>query len=101
SRKHFFAYKPILVSIVAISLLTFLLSLHHFFTIPNTPPLNSFFSITTIPISLPTPLKIFNSLFTIYPRPITFTSPILSALPFIPNFLIPPLTPLILPIPPP
>ncbi|WP_260856651.1 cbb3-type cytochrome c oxidase subunit I, partial [Bacillus safensis] len=64
STNHFFPYKPIVLSIVPISLLTFLLCLHHFFTIRNTPPLNSFFSITTIPISLPTPLKIFNSLFT-------------------------------------
>ncbi|MEE3678550.1 cytochrome aa3 quinol oxidase subunit I [Bacillus safensis] len=88
SRKQLFGYKAMVVSIVAISVLSFLVWVHHFFTMGNSAAVNSFFSITTMAISVPTGVKIFNWLFTMYRGRISFTSPMLWALGFIPNFVI-------------
>ncbi|WP_398573790.1 cbb3-type cytochrome c oxidase subunit I, partial [Staphylococcus epidermidis] len=64
--KPLFAHQTIISPTPPIPFLTFLLSLHHFFTIPNPPLINSFFSISTILIRLPTALKLFNSFLTLY-----------------------------------
>ncbi|WP_366247504.1 cytochrome aa3 quinol oxidase subunit I [Terribacillus aidingensis] len=88
ARKQLFAYKAMVVSIVTISVLSFLVWVHHFFTMGNSAEANSFFSITTMAISIPTGVKIFNWLFTMYRGRITFTTPMLWSLAFIPNFVI-------------
>ncbi|GAA3330348.1 hypothetical protein GCM10020331_082510 [Ectobacillus funiculus] len=55
----------------------------------NSPAVNSFFSISTMAISIPTGVKkIFNWLFTLYKGRIRFTTPMLWTLAFIPNFVI-------------
>ena len=50
--------------------------------------INSFFSITTMLIGIPTGVKLFNWLFTLYQGRISFESPMLFSLAFIPNFLL-------------
>src|SRR5699024_12065610 len=67
---------------------SFLVWVHPFFTMGNVALINSFFSITSMLISIPTVVKLFNWLFTLYQGRITFESPMLFALAFIPNFLL-------------
>ncbi len=61
---------------------------HHFFTMGNGALINSFFSISTMLIGIPTGVKLFNWLLTLYKGRITFESPMLFSLAFIPNFLL-------------
>ena len=88
SRKRLFGYSAMVYSMVAISLLSFVVWLHHFFTMGAGPAVNSFFSISTMAISIPTGVKIFNWLFTLYKGRIRFTVPMLWSLAFIPNFVV-------------
>uniref|UniRef100_UPI0020C097D0 cbb3-type cytochrome c oxidase subunit I n=1 Tax=Lysinibacillus sp. D4A1_S13 TaxID=2941228 RepID=UPI0020C097D0 len=75
-------------SIIGLSLLSFVEWLNHFFTMGAGPAVNSFFSISTMAISIPTGVKIFNWLFTLYKGRIRFTVPMLWSLAFIPNFVV-------------
>ncbi|MCJ2146533.1 cytochrome aa3 quinol oxidase subunit I [Bacillus sp. B19-2] len=88
ARKQLFGYKAMVYSIVAISVLSFVVWLHHFFTMGNSAAVNSFFSITTMAISVPTGVKIFNWLLTLHRGRIKITTPMLWSLAFIPNFVI-------------
>ncbi|USK33817.1 cytochrome aa3 quinol oxidase subunit I [Bacillus sp. F19] len=88
ARKTLFGYKAMVISIVAISGLSFVVWVHHFFTMGSGALVNSFFSITTMAIAIPTGVKIFNWLFTLYKGRIRFTVPMLWSLAFIPNFVI-------------
>ena len=88
SRKILFGYKAMVYSMVAIAVLSFLVWVHHFFTMGAGSAVNSFFSITTMLIAVPTGVKIFNWLFTMYKGRIRFTTPMLWSLAFIPNFVI-------------
>ncbi|MGB3568997.1 MAG: cytochrome aa3 quinol oxidase subunit I [Priestia megaterium] len=88
SRKNLFGYKAMVVSMVGIAFLSYLVWVHHFFTMGNSPSVNSFFSITTMLIAVPTGVKIFNWLFTMYKGRIKFTTAMLWSLAFIPNFVI-------------
>ncbi|SDB91798.1 cytochrome aa3 quinol oxidase subunit I [Shouchella lonarensis] len=88
SRKKLFGYDAMVASVVIISCLSFLVWVHHFFTMGNSAMVNSFFSITTMAISIPTGVKIFNWLFTLHKGRIRFTTPMLWSLGFIPNFVV-------------
>ncbi|MGD6816446.1 cytochrome aa3 quinol oxidase subunit I [Metabacillus sp. 84] len=88
SRKALFGYKAMVVAIVVISGLSFLVWVHHFFTMGSSAGVNSVFSITTMAIAIPTGVKIFNWLFTLYKGRIKFTVAMLWALAFIPTFTI-------------
>ncbi len=88
SKKMLFGYKAMVVSMVAIAGLSFVVWVHHFFTMGAGSAVNSFFSITTMAIAIPTGVKIFNWLFTLYKGSIRFTTPMLWSLAFIPNFVI-------------
>ncbi|MRX71173.1 cytochrome aa3 quinol oxidase subunit I [Bacillus lacus] len=88
ARKSLFGYKAMVISIVAISALSFVVWVHHFFTMGQGAAVNSVFSITTMAIAIPTGVKIFNWLFTLYKGRIRFTTAMLWALAFIPNFVI-------------
>lgn len=88
AHKTLFGYAVMVWSMVAISLLSFITWLHHFFTMGNTAPVNAFFSISTMLIAIPTGVKIFNWLFTLNKGRIHFTTPMLWALAFIPNFTV-------------
>ena len=88
SKKRLFGYNAMVYSIIAISVLSFLVWVHHFFTMGSGAVVNSFFSITTMAISIPTGVKIFNWLLTMHKGRISFTTPMLWSIAFIPNFVI-------------
>ena len=67
--------------------LSFLVWLHHFFTMGSGADVNSFFGITTMIISIPTGVKMFNWLFTMYRGRIRFTTPMLWTLGFMVTFV--------------
>ncbi|ASS97875.1 MULTISPECIES: cytochrome aa3 quinol oxidase subunit I [Geobacillus] len=86
--KRLFGYKAMVGSIVGIAFLSFIVWVHHFFTMGAGPAVNSAFSITTMAIAIPTGVKIFNWLFTLRKGKIRFTTAMLWSLAFIPNFVI-------------
>ncbi|MCG3088890.1 cytochrome aa3 quinol oxidase subunit I [Sporosarcina cyprini] len=88
ARKNLYGYKSMVISMVAISMLSFLVWVHHFYTMGHGVMVNSVFSITTMAIAIPTGVKIFNWLFTLRKGKITFSTPMLYALAFIPIFTI-------------
>ncbi|KGX91662.1 quinol oxidase subunit 1 [Pontibacillus halophilus JSM 076056 = DSM 19796] len=88
ARKSLFGYKAMVYSMVVIAGLSFVVWVHHFFTMGNSAAVNSFFSVTTMAISIPTGVKIFNWLFTMWKGKIKITVPMLWSLAFIPNFVI-------------
>ncbi|MEK3799260.1 cytochrome aa3 quinol oxidase subunit I [Peribacillus sp. FSL H8-0477] len=88
ARRNLYGYKSMVISMVAISLLSFVVWAHHFYTMGHGAVVNGIFSITTMAIAVPTGVKIFNWLFTLRKGKIQFTSPMLYALAFIPIFTI-------------
>lgn len=88
SRKNLFGYKAMVYSMLIIAFLSFLVWVHHFFTMGSGALVNSVFSITTMAIGIPTGVKIFNWLLTMYKGRIRFTTPMLWTLGFITNFVI-------------
>jgi len=86
SRKNLYGYKSMVASMVVISLMSFLVWAHHFFTMGQGALTNSIFSITTMAIAVPTGVKIFNWLLTMWKGKIEVTTPMLYSLLFIPLF---------------
>ncbi|MEL7431769.1 MAG: cbb3-type cytochrome c oxidase subunit I [Chlamydiota bacterium] len=75
SQKKLFGYTSMVWAIIAILFLSFLVWLHHFFTMGGGPKVNAFFGIMTMIIAIPTGVKIFNWLFTMFRGKLRFTSP--------------------------
>ena len=88
SQRNLYGYKSMVGSIVIISFLSFLVWTHHFYTMGQGALTNSIFSITTMAIAIPTGIKIFNWLLTMWKGKIKFTVPMLYAIGFIPIFTI-------------
>ena len=88
ARKNLYGYKSMVMSMVVISLLSFLVWAHHFYTMGHGVMVNGVFSITTMAIAVPTGVKMFNWLLTMRHGKISFTTPMLYALGFIPIFTI-------------
>ncbi|MBT2755257.1 cytochrome aa3 quinol oxidase subunit I [Mesobacillus foraminis] len=88
ARRNLYGYKSMVASMVIISLLSFLVWAHHFFTMGQGALANSIFSITTMAIAVPTGVKIFNWLLTLWKGKIVITTPMLYSLLFIPLFTI-------------
>jgi len=88
SQKKLFGYVSMVWAIVAIAFLAFLVWLHHFFTMGAGPNVNAFFGFMTMLISVPTGVKIFNWLFTMFRGRIVFTTPMLWFLCFVVVFTI-------------
>jgi cytochrome aa3-600 menaquinol oxidase subunit I len=86
ARRNLYGYKSMVGSMVLISLLSFLVWAHHFFTMGQGALTNSIFSITTMAIAVPTGVKIFNWLLTLRKGKIVITTPMLYSLLFIPLF---------------
>ncbi len=86
SRRNLYGYKSMVGSMVLISLLSFVVWAHHFFTMGQGAFANSIFSITTMAIAVPTGVKIFNWLLTLWKGKIEFTTPMLYSTLFIPLF---------------
>lgn len=75
ARKKLFGYKTMVVALFAITFLSFVVWLHHFFTMGAGADVNAFFGITTMIIAVPTGVKVFNWLFTMYKGRIRFATP--------------------------
>lgn len=86
SRKRLFGYTSMVVAIAAIAFLSFIVWLHHFFTMGGGANVNAFFGIMTMIIGIPTGVKVFNWLFTMYKGKVEFTTPMLWFMGFIVTF---------------
>ena len=75
SRKKLFGYKTMVIALVAIMFFSFVVWQHHFFTMGAGGDVNAFFGIMTMIIAIPTGVKLFNWLFTMYRGHISFASP--------------------------
>ena|SRR5258708_5347794 len=100
SRKRLFGYTSMVYATVCITILSYLVWLHHFFTMGSGASVNTFFGITTMIISIPTGAKIFNWLFTMYRGRIRFTVPMLWTVGFMCTFAIGGMTGVLLAVPP-
>ena len=98
-KKKLFGYTSLVWATVAITVLSFVVWLHHFFTMGSGANVNAFFGITTMIISIPTGVKIFNWLFTMYRGRIEFTSPMLWTVGFIITFTVGGMTGVLLSVP--
>jgi cytochrome o ubiquinol oxidase subunit I len=100
SGKRIFGYASMVYATVVITILSYLVWLHHFFTMGSGASVNSFFGITTMIISIPTGAKIFNWLFTMYRGRIRFDVPMLWTIGFMITFVIGGMTGVLLAVPP-
>ena len=98
-RKKLFGYTSMVYATACIGVLSFIVWLHHFFTMGSGANVNAFFGITTMIISIPTGVKIFNWLFTMFRGRVHFTAPVLWMLGFIITFVIGGMTGVMLAIP--
>jgi cytochrome o ubiquinol oxidase subunit I len=100
SRKRLFGYTSMVYASVVITILAYIVWLHHFFTMGSGASVNAFFGITTMIISIPTGAKIFNWLFTMYKGRINFDVPMLWTIGFMITFVIGGMTGVLLAVPP-
>ncbi len=100
SAKRLFAYKSLVYATAVITVLSFTVWVHHFFTMGSGPAVNTFFGIATMLIAVPTGVKVFNWLFTMYRGRIQFTTPMYWTLGFIVTFVIGGMTGVLLASPP-
>ncbi len=100
SAKRLFGYASMVYATIVITILSYLVWLHHFFTMGSGASVNSFFGITTMIISIPTGAKIFNWLFTMYRGRIRFEVPMLWTMGFMFTFTIGGMTGVLLAVPP-
>ena len=100
SGKRLFGYASLVYASVAITVLSFCVWLHHFFTMGAGPNVNIVFGISTMMIAVPTGVKIFNWLFTMYRGRVRFTTPMYWTLAFISTFAIGGMTGVLLSVPP-
>ncbi len=100
SKKRLFGYTSMVYATVCITVLSWLVWLHHFFTMGSGATVNTFFGITTMIISIPTGAKIFNWLFTMYKGRIEFKPPMMWTVGFMCTFAIGGMTGVLLAVPP-
>ncbi|MGD8430631.1 MAG: cbb3-type cytochrome c oxidase subunit I, partial [Ectothiorhodospiraceae bacterium] len=100
SGKLLFGYRSLVYSTVVIGVLSFLVWLHHFFTMGAGANVNAFFGMMTILIGVPTGVKIYNWIFTMFRGRVRLASPMYWALGFIVTFVIGGLSGVLLAVPP-
>ncbi len=100
SGKPLFGYRSMVAATMAICLLSFMVWLHHFFTMGAGADVNAVFGIATMVIAVPTGVKIFNWLFTMYGGRIRFNAPTLWSIGFMVTFVIGGMTGVLLAVPP-
>ncbi|RAH99274.1 cytochrome o ubiquinol oxidase subunit I [Acuticoccus sediminis] len=98
--KRLFGYTSMVYATVVITVLAYIVWLHHFFTMGSGASVNSFFGITTMIISIPTGAKMFNWLFTMYHGRIRFELPMMWTIAFMLTFVIGGMTGVLLAVPP-
>jgi len=100
SEKRLFGYTSMVWALILIAFLSFIVWLHHFFTMGASPLVNAFFAVMTMLIAIPTGVKIFNWLFTKFRGRVHFTSPMLWFFAFVLNFSVGGMTGILLSSPP-
>jgi cytochrome o ubiquinol oxidase subunit I len=100
SGKPLFGYRSMVLATMAICVLSFFVWLHHFFTMGAGADVNAFFGVMTMIIAVPTGVKIFNWLFTLYGGRVRFTVPVYWTLGFMVTFVIGGMTGVLMAIPP-
>jgi cytochrome o ubiquinol oxidase subunit 1 len=100
SGKPLFGYRSMVIATMAICILSFSVWLHHFFTMGAGADVNAFFGIASMLIAIPTGVKIYNWLFTMYGGRVRFSSPMLWAVGFMVTFVIGGMTGVLLAVPP-
>jgi cytochrome o ubiquinol oxidase subunit 1 len=100
SGKALFGYRSMVLATMAICVISFMVWLHHFFTMGAGPDVNAIFGIASMIIAVPTGVKIYNWLFTMYGGRIRFETPMLWSVGFMVTFIIGGLTGVLLAVPP-
>lgn len=100
SQKKLFGYTTMVWAIAIITFLSFIVWLHHFFTMGAGADVNSFFGIATMIIAIPTGVKVFNWLFTMYKGRIIMATPMLWVTAFFTTFAIGGMTGVMMAVPP-
>ena len=100
SGKRLFGYTSMVYATAAITVLSFAVWVHHFFTMGAGPNVNIVFGIATMMIAVPTGVKTFNWLFTMYRGRIRFTTPMYWTLGFIVTFAVGGMAGVLLSVPP-
>ena len=100
SGKPLFGYRSMVVATMAICILSFMVWLHHFFTMGAGADVNGFFGIMSMIIAVPTGVKVFNWLFTMYRGRVRFTAAMHWAVGFMVTFVIGGMTGVLLAVPP-
>src|ERR1700692_3455470 len=100
SGKPLFGYRSMVLATMAICVISFMVWLHHFFTMGAGPDVNAIFGIATMIIAVPTGVKVFNWLFTMYGGKVRFTVPVLWSLGFMVTFVIGGMTGALMAVPP-
>jgi cytochrome o ubiquinol oxidase subunit 1 len=100
SGKPLFGYRSMVMATMVICVLSFVVWLHHFFTMGAGANVNGFFGVMTMIIAVPTGVKVFNWLFTLYGGRIRFTVPVYWTIGFMVTFLIGGMTGVLMAIPP-
>ena len=100
SQKPLFGYRSMVIATMAICILSFMVWLHHFFTMGAGANVNAIFGIATMIIAVPTGVKVFNWLFTMYGGRIVFSTPLLWGIGFVITFVIGGMTGVLLAVPP-
>ena len=100
SGKPLFGYRSMVAATMAICILSFLVWLHHFFTMGASANVNGFFGVMSMIIALPTGAKVFNWLFTMYGGRVRFSVPVLWSIGFMVTFVIGGMTGVLMAVPP-
>jgi len=100
SKKRIFGYGSLVYATAAIMFLSFAVWVHHFFTMGTSANVNIFFGISTMLIAIPTGVKVFNWLFTMYKGRVELTTPMYWTLGFLSTFVLGGLAGVLLSIPP-
>jgi cytochrome o ubiquinol oxidase subunit 1 len=100
SGKPLFGYRSMVAATMAICIISFLVWLHHFFTMGASADINGFFGIMSMIIAVPTGVKLYNWLFTMYGGRVRFTVPVLWSIGFMLTFAIGGMTGVLLAVPP-
>lgn len=88
TRKRIFGYSSMVASLMLIAVISYFVWAHHFFTMGAGADVNTFFAVASMMVGIPTGVKVFNWLFTMFRGRIRTTLPMLWTLGFIPNFAI-------------
>jgi cytochrome o ubiquinol oxidase subunit 1 len=100
SEKRLFGYVSMVWALIMIAFLSFVVWLHHFFTMGAGPNVNAFFAVMTMAIAIPTGVKVFNWLFTKFRGRVHFNTPMLWFFAFVLNFSVAGMTGILLSAPP-